>query len=458
MRPLLILFLASCLLQPASGAERPNILFFLVDDLGWADLACYGSTFHETPHLDQLARDGVRFTDAYCAASICSPTRASLMTGKHPVRVDITDWIPGQSGPGKKLVTPQDMDHLKLEEFTIAEALKEGGYQTFYTGKWHLGGKGFGPDKQGFDVYYDPHRNSSKGSPGKGRTTGRKHGTIDITRETRKFITANKDKPFFAYVAYYDVHTPIIAEKRYLEHYTKKAAKLGPSPAPIKEHDGLSRPRQDNAALATMVQAVDDSVGELLAHLDELGIADNTCVIFYSDNGGLCTKKTVGPGCNLPLRASKGWLYEGGIRVPLIVRLPGKKHAGMMPNEYVTSTDFYPTLLSLAGLPLKPKQHVDGRSFMGILNGAKERRAPRSLYWHYPHYHGSTWAPGAAIRDGDWKLIEFYHYGGYELYNLREDPGERNNLAKQYPDRAKGLLHKLHLWQKELGAKMPVAP
>jgi arylsulfatase A-like enzyme len=206
------------------------------------------------------------------------------------------------------------------------------------------------------------------------------------------------------------------------------------------------------------VQAVDDSVGELLAHLDELGIADNTCVIFYSDNGGLCTKKTVGPGCNLPLRASKGWLYEGGIRVPLIVRLPGKKHAGMMPNEYVTSTDFYPTLLSLAGLPLKPKQHVDGRSFMGILNGAKARRAPRALYWHYPHYHGSTWAPGAAIRDGDWKLIEFYHYGGYELYNLREDPGERNNLAKQYPDRAKGLLHKLHLWQKELGAKMPVAP
>ncbi|MEO1843958.1 MAG: sulfatase-like hydrolase/transferase, partial [Akkermansiaceae bacterium] len=165
MRPLLILFLASCLLQPAPGAERPNILFFLVDDLGWADLACYGSTFHETPHLDQLARDGVRFTDAYCAASICSPTRASLMTGKHPVRVDITDWIPGQSGPGKKLVTPQDMDHLKLEEFTIAEALKEGGYQTFYTGKWHLGGKGFGPDKQGFDVYYDPHRNSSKRAP-----------------------------------------------------------------------------------------------------------------------------------------------------------------------------------------------------------------------------------------------------------------------------------------------------
>ena len=457
MRTLLPLLLASGLLLPASGAERPNILFLLVDDLGWADLACYGSTFHETPHLDQLAKDGVRFTDAYCAASICSPTRASLMTGKHPVRVEITDWIPGGGGKDQKLRTPEDRHELKLEEVTIAEALQAGSYRTFYTGKWHLGGKGFGPDQQGFEVYYDPHQNSSKGSPGRGKTTGRKHATLDLTRETKKFITAHQDEPFFAYVAYYDIHTPIIAEKKYLAHYQAKAAKLGPAPTAIKEHEGLSRPRQDNASLATMVQAVDDSVGDLLAHLDTLNLARNTYVFFYSDNGGLCTKKTVGPGCNLPLRASKGWLYEGGIRVPLIVRMPDRKRAGSAPTQYVTSTDFYPTLLDLAGLPPRPKQHPDGRSFTGILNGTKERQAPRALYWHYPHYHGSTWTPGAAIRDGDWKLIEFYHYGGYELYNLRDDLAESRDLAPDEPERARGLLHKLHLWQRELGAKLPAA-
>lgn len=437
------------------AGKKPNILFLLVDDLGWADLACYGSTFHETPHLDQLAKNGLRFTDAYCAASICSPTRASLMTGKHPVRLDITDWIPGQSRKGSKLTTPQDTHQLPLEEVTIAEALKDGGYKTFYTGKWHLGGEAFAPDKQGFDVYYDPHKNPSKGSPGQGKTTGRRHATTDLTRETKNFITANKDQPFFAYVSYFDIHTPIIAEKKYLAHYQQKSSKLGPSPNPIKEHDGLSRPRQDNPALASMVQTVDDSVGELVAHLEELGIDDNTCIIFFSDNGGLATKRRPGPGCNLPLRASKGWLYEGGIRVPLIIRLPGKKRAGAAPTEPVMSTDFYPTLLTMAGLPLRPKQHSDGRDFTGILLGAKERKSRRPLFWHYPHYHGSTWAPGAAVRDGKWKLIEFYHYETYELYDLSTDLGEQTDLKDQHPEIAKSMRQKLKLWQTELGAKMP---
>ncbi|MAT46805.1 MAG: arylsulfatase [Verrucomicrobiaceae bacterium] len=460
---ILRLILTCCLLPcPGSMAEnpgksaRPSFLFLLVDDLGWADLGCYGSTFHETPHLDRLAREGVRFTDAYTAASICSPTRASIMTGKHPVRVNITDWIPGSSGKGQKLQTPADKHHLPLEEVTIAEALKEGGYSTFYTGKWHLGGKPFSPDKQGFDEYYDPHQDPSKGSPGRGKTTGRKHATTDLTRETKEFIHRNSGRPFFACLSYYDIHTPIIAERKYEAHYKRKAAMLGPSPRPITEHDGRSRPRQDNAALASMVQAVDDSVGDLVQHLGSLGILENTYIFFFSDNGGLCTKRSVGPGCNLPLRASKGWLYEGGIRVPLIVRQPGKKNAGSQPTDCVLSTDIYPTLLALAGLPPRPSQHADGASFESLLTGGKTNTHPRSLYWHYPHYHGSTWTPGAAIRDGDWKLIEFYHYGKVELYNLSEDLGEANDLAAKLPERTRVLRQKLKDWQRDMGARMPL--
>lgn len=446
----------------ASGGEtahsKPNFLFLLVDDLGWADLACYGSTFHETPHLDKLAGEGIRFTNAYTAASICSPTRASIMTGRHPVRVNITDWIPGSSGKGRKMKTPLDDHHLPLEEVTIAEALKEGGYSTFYTGKWHLGGEPFGPDKQGFDEYYDPHQDPSKGSPGRGKTTGRKHATTDLTRETKQFIRRHRDRPFFACLAYYDIHTPIIAERKYEAHYNRKAAMLGPSPRPITEHDGRSRPRQDNAALASMVQAVDDSVGDLVQHLGSLGILENTYIFFFSDNGGLCTKRGVGPGCNLPLRASKGWLYEGGIRVPLIVRMPTRKSAGLQPTAPVLSTDIYPTLLSLSGLPLRPEQHLDGRSFVDLLNGKIQASGSRTLYWHYPHYHGSMWTPGAAIRKDNWKLIQFYHFNKVELYNLREDLGESTDLSRVHPRITESLLDDLKNWQKQLGASIPVAP
>ena len=452
-----ILVLSSGLIARNSGKEaKPNFLFLLVDDLGWADLACYGSTFHETPHLDRLAREGVRFTDAYTAASICSPTRASLMTGKHPVRVNITDWIPGSSGKGRKLRTPLDDHHLALEEVTIAEALREGGYSTFYTGKWHLGGAQFSPDKQGFEQYYDPHENPSKGSPGSGTTTGRKHGTIDLTRETKKFITERRNAPFLAFLSYYDIHTPIIPENKYHAHYRDKAAQLGPSPTAIREHDGRSRPRQDNAALATMVQSVDDSVGSLVTHLASLGILENTYIFFFSDNGGLATKHGMGPGCNLPLRASKGWLYEGGIRVPLIVRMPDRRNAGLEPTTPVVSTDIYPTLLSLAGLPLRPEQHRDGQSFVGLMNGTGRDSAPRKLYWHYPHYHGSMWTPGAAIRKGDWKLIQFYHFDKLELYDLRKDLGESTDLSAAHPEVTQTLLTELLKWQEKLGASIPV--
>jgi len=378
------------------------------------------------------------------------------MTGKHPVRVNITDWIPGSSGKGRRLKTPSDDHHLPLEEVTIAEALKEGGYSTFYTGKWHLGGTQFSPDKQGFEKYYDPHENPSKGSPGNGTTTGRKHGTIDLTRETKKFITESKNAPFLAFLSYYDIHTPIIPENRYHAHYRDKAARLGPSPIAIREHDGRSRPRQDNAALATMVQSVDDSVGALVTHLASQGILENTYIFFFSDNGGLATKQGVGPGCNLPLRASKGWLYEGGIRVPLIVRMPKRRSAGLQLSTPVLSTDIYPTLLSLAGLPLRPEQHMDGQSFVGLMNGKVKDSAARTLYWHGPHYHGSMWTPGAAIRKGDWKLIQFYHFDKLELYNLREDLGESTDLSAAHPETAQTLLAELLKWQERLGASIPV--
>lgn len=466
MRIVLLTLLSTCLATlPTTAADHPNVVFFLVDDLGWADLGCYGSTLHETPHIDALAKSGLRFTDAYTAASICSPTRAAIMTGKHPVRVNITDWIPGSGkGNGRKLTTPEDLHQLPLEEFTIGEAFQEAGYATFYTGKWHLGGREFAPDKQGFETYYDPHKNSAKGSPGKGKTTSRPHGTIDLTRETIKFIKAQTEaehpKPFFVYLAYYDVHTPIVPNVDRLAYYQNKVAKLGPSPVAIPEHDGFSRPRQDNAAYATMIEVVDRSVGQILRTLEELKIADHTIVVFYSDNGGLCTlgggrKKAGGPTCNLPLRASKGWLYEGGIRVPLIIRLPGAKSVGTTTAYPATSMDLYPSLLNLAGLDPRPTQHVDGHSLLELIQGNHPPTRRPTLYWHYPHYHGSTWTPGAAIRDAQWKLVEFYHYGGHELYDLSKDPGETNNLATTNPEKAQALLKKLHAWQKDLQAGLP---
>jgi arylsulfatase A-like enzyme len=448
-----------------SAAEKPNFVFFLVDDLGWADVGCFGSTFHETPSIDALAASGMKFTNAYAAASICSPTRASIMTGRHPVRVNITDWIPGQkAGEKGKFLQVEDRDDLALEETTIAEALKEAGYATFFAGKWHLGNEGHWPTDQGFDINIGGHdRGSPPGgyySPWKNPVLKEKHEgeylTERLTEESIAFMKRrNAEKPFLLYLSYYNVHTPIQAYKKRIELYESKAAKLFPDPAePIVEHNGLSRSRQDNPEFASMVHAVDDSVGAILKSLDELGLADNTVVFFFSDNGGLCTKKTPGPTCNLPLRSGKGWLYEGGIREPMIVRAPGATEAGSVCETPVISMDFFPTMLELAGLNLQPKLHADGQSLVPLLNGVKPD-GPRQLVWHYPHYHGSTWAPGAAIREGDWKLIEFWETDQVELYNLAEDIGERKDLAEQNREKVADLAKKLETWQKEIGAKMP---
>lgn len=465
---LFFLLISSCLgitSVQAAEAKQPNFVFFLVDDLGWADLTCYGSTFHETPNIDAFASSGMKFNQAYTACPVCSPTRASILTGRHPVRVDVTDWIPGNSNTGKFLQV-HDRDNLALDEVTIAEVLKGEGYQTFFAGKWHLGDEGYWPTDQGFETNIGGNH---KGSPPGGYYAPWKNPTLQakqdgeylterLTEESVNFLeTRDQEKPFFLYLCYYNVHTPITPYKKRVEHFQEKAKKTfdGNTPSTV-EHDGQSRARQDNADYASMVAAVDQSVGEILDKLEELKLDENTVVCFFSDNGGLCTlgKNRVAPTSNLPLRSGKGWLYEGGVRSPMIVRAPGMTTAGSVSEATVVSTDFFPTMLDLAGLPLQPKLHADGQSLISLLEGEKSPEV-RTLYWHYPHYHGSTWTPGASIRDGDWKLIEFYEYDEVELYNLAKDPGEQNDLSKSLPEKTTELREKLKAWQKKMNAKMP---
>lgn len=450
----------------AAEAPHPNIVFLLADDLGWADLGCYGSTFYETPNIDRLAREGVRFNTYYTAGSICSPTRASLMTGKYPVRTGITDYIPGMKIPPNSRFNPAPTKMvLDPHEFTLGRAFRAAGYQTFYVGKWHLGPTSDGLQDYGFDHYAstpdandEDARPSGKTKAGKSRnakSSSRAESTSLFTKAAIDFMEKrDPSKPFFLMLSYVDVHTPIHARADTIEHYRAREAALPPAPSPIPEHHALTRPRQDDAAYASVVATVDKSVAQIRQQLEALGLSHNTIVVFASDNGGLSTHKAPGPTNNSPLRAGKGWLYEGGIRAPLIVHLPAAANEGTVCDVPIISTDIYPTFLDLAGLPLRPEQHVDGVSVASLIRG-KEAPARSTFYWHYPHYHGSTWAPGAAIRDGDWKLIEFYDPQSVELYNLRMDASERQNLASENPARVKELLDKLHTWQKSSGAIMP---
>ena len=478
MKSILFLVLA-CLVFPMAGVlngwsatsdtAHPNFLFLLVDDLGWADTGPYGSRYHLTPNIDRLAAGGARFTQGYAACPVCSPTRASIMTGRHPVRVDITDWIPGaranaRSNPRFQHV--DDRDHLALEEVTIAEVLKVEGYQTFFAGKWHLGSDGALPTDQGFDINIGGF---SKGSPPGGyyapwtnpylkANQDGEYLTERLTQETISFINKrNPGQPFFAFLSYYNVHTPIQPyKKEHRKYIDRKREFYGDSKVEtIPEHEGQSRARQDNPEYASMVAAVDVSVGDLLDSLESLGLDDNTVIFFFSDNGGLCTTGRGGPTSNLPLRSGKGWLYEGGIREPMLIRAPGVTSPGSVIDEAVISTDFFPTILELAGLDLRPDLHADGVSLIPLLSGA-DSLPSRDLFWHYPHYHGSTWKPGAAIRSGDWKLIEFYEYGKSELYNLASDPGESTDLIQTFPGIANDLKVRLASWQKSMNARMPV--
>ncbi|MBL7134878.1 MAG: sulfatase [Phycisphaerae bacterium] len=443
---------------------RPNFIFILVDDLGWADLGCYGSTFYETPNLDKLAAGGMRFTDAYAACPVCSPTRASIMAGKYPARIGLTNWLSGRIR--KKLIGAPYIKQMPLEEVTLAEALKAGGYKTGFVGKWHLGGKPYWPEHQGFDVnvagcqagspiggYFAPWGNPRMKDGPRGQ-----YLTDRLTDEGLKFIDANRERPFLLYQSYHTVHTPIQGKKELIAKYAAKAAKLKPAKAKgdLPEADYKARQVQNHATYAAMVESMDSNIGRILAKLDGLKLAGRTVVIFMSDNGGLSTSRGRGraPTSNVPLRAGKGWVYEGGIREPMIVKWPGVTKPGSTCGEPVISTDFYPTMLEMASLELRPKQHVDGVSMVPLLKGGKSL-GRKAIFWHYPHYSPQGGRPACAVRAGEFKLLEFFEDNHWEMYDLKDDIGEKNDLSAKMPAKAGELTKMLHDWLKAVGAKMP---
>jgi arylsulfatase A len=452
----LAIALGLLLAGPALAAEPapPNFVFILADDLGWADLGCYGSKFHESPHLDKLAAQGMRFTNAYAACNVCSPTRASIMTGKYPARLHLTDWLPGRADrPSQKLLRPKITQFLPLEEVSLGRALKPAGYTSASIGKWHLGGPDHSPERHGFDLnviggsrgsppgYFYPYR-LPKGSPP--LFPDSKEGeclTERLTLEAEKFIEAHKDRPFFLYLAHHAVHIPLEARKEVIAKYQARA----------KPNEG-----QNSPVYAAMVESLDDSVGRVMKKLDDLKLAERTVLVFTSDNGGLHVRE--GPHTpatsNAPLQAGKGYNYEGGIREPLIVRWPGVVKAGSVCATPVLSMDFYPTFLELAGLKGDPKHVPDGVSLVALLKGTGEPKRT-ALFWHYPHYSNQGGKPSGAVRQGDWKLIDFYEDGKRELYNLADDIGEKNDLSAKMPDRTKELAKLLDDWRKDVKAQMP---
>jgi arylsulfatase A-like enzyme len=449
--------------RTATAAARPNLVFVLVDDMGWTDTGCYGSTFYQTPNIDRLAATGVRFTSAYAACPVCSPTRASIMSGKYPARLHLTDWIPGENR-GEILKPLPFLQELPLEEVTLAEVLHAAGYRTCHVGKWHLGASRYYPEHQGFDInvagndwgspkagYFSPYKmpNLSEGPAGE-------HLSERLTTEALKFLDTCGDRPFFLNLWHYAVHQPIQAPEQIVQRYRARLAEMPADSGPEfgVEHDRKNRLRQTRPDYAALVETVDTSVGRVLDKLDQMGVSDRTIVILFSDNGGLSTAGTY-PTANRPLRAGKGWLYEGGIREPLIVRWPGHSRAGTTCETPVISTDFYPTMLQMAGLPARPAQHRDGESFAALVEGRS--RAPRrnAIFWHYPHYHTSGHRPAGAVRIGDFKLIEFYEDMHVELYDLRHDPSEQEDLSEKFPERAAKLRKMLHDWRKQVRAAMP---
>lgn len=476
-RRLLAGFLALCLsLATAVSAadEKLNFLFILADDLGYMDVGFNNAnTFYETPNLDLLAASGMVFTDFYAACQVCSPTRASILTGKYPARSNTTNFF---SGRRAGTFLPADFEtHMALEEVTLAEALKEHNYRTFFAGKWHLGPKGYWPTDQGFDInmgggvnglprsYFSPYRNVENlpaGPEGEFLTNR-------LATESVKFLDGVKQIPFLLYLSFHSVHTPLQAPKDLIAKYEAKAKKLGRTNdkgrwGTIREVDPklkLKGPRklrirQDHATYAAMVESLDTAVGRVLDRLNELGLKDNTAVIFMSDNGGVSTSEGW-PTSNLPYKGAKGWMYEGGIREPVVIRWPGVTPPGTRCNVPAISTDFYPTMLDMAGFTQKGEQHVDGKSLVPLLRNpfAKFRRGP--IFWHYPHYANQGGFPASAIRDGDYKLIQDLEDGAVELYNLIDDPEEHNNLEQLESDRAEEMLASLKAWRKEVAA-MPL--
>jgi len=459
--------------KPHASHRSPNVLFFLVDDLGWKDIGCNGSSFYETPHIDQLADSGMFFSNCYAASPVCSPTRASILTGKYPNRFQITTYINprGSNQPENwkrdtPLLPSAYRDHLPLEEVTLAEAFRQAGYRTFFAGKWHLGGTGFLPQDQGFDVnvgghaaggpyggkkYFSPYGNPQMEDGPEGE-----HLPDRLASEAISFIDDCQGEPFFAYVSFYSVHTPLIARDDLKSKYQTKAKQPQFEQTEWgRERNRKVRLTQNHATYAAMVEAMDLAVGKVLGHLQKSGLDDNTIVVFMSDNGGLSTSEGH-PTSNLPLRGGKGWLYEGGIREPMIIRWPGVAQAGSNCDHPVISTDFYPTLLQATGRPLQPQQHRDGVSLVPLLQG-KSTLPGRALYWHFPHYGNQGSSPSAAVQDGGLKLIRDFETGQHQLFNLTDDQGEKNNLANQQAHAAdrNRLASILDQWLEETDSRFP---
>lgn len=454
------------------STPRPNILFILIDDLGWRDLVCTGSDFYETPHIDELARCGMRFDNAYASAPVCSPTRASLLSGKYPARVGVTQYIGGHA-VGKLLDVPYH-HNLPLNEVSLATALGEGGYQTWHVGKWHLGNDLTRPEVHGFDRnigggqfgmprkgYFSPHNlpNLNEGPEGE-------YLTDRLTDEAIKLIQdRDPDRPFFLNLWHYAVHVPIEAPADLIEKYREKARSMGRDPEtdfvegeffPLqqKRHERITRrSRQSDPVYAAMIENLDTNIGRVLSALEDSGELDNTLVIFTSDNGGLSTAEGA-PTCNAPLAEGKGWMYEGGNRVPMVINWPGVTAPGSASSEAITSPDIYPTLLSAAGLPPRPKQHVDGVDFSPLLRGNEDfKRGP--IFWHYPHYSNQGDTPGSAVVHGDWKLIEYFEDGRTELYNLSDDVSENHDQSAAQPEIRDRLRGELTAWRQSVEALIP---
>lgn len=437
----------------AAATEKPNIVFLLVDDLGYGDFGCYGARFYETPNIDKLAAEGMRFTNAYAACTVCSPSRAAILSGRCPARLHLTDWIAGHNQPKAKLKIPDWKMKLDHERTLLPEALRDGGYATGFFGKWHLMPNGqpdmkeHFPTDHGFEINVGGREWGQPKGPGKyfspfgmpGLDDGKPgdYLTDKLTDAALGFITANAGKkPFLLYFSHYTLHSPLMAPPALVEKYKRKAEGF------VKTKNELLNPVR-----AGMVESLDNSVGRIVAKLEELGIADNTLIVLTGDNGGDHPETTGG------LRDFKGWSHEGAVREPLIAKWPGKIAKGATREEMVIGMDFYPTFLELAGMELLPEEHKDGISIAPLLTGEGKATERDTLYWHYPHYHRTK--PYGAIREGNWKLIEFFENGELELFDLKSDPAERKNLAKEKSEKAAELLAKLKAWRVSVDAQMP---
>jgi arylsulfatase A len=438
----LLTVLSGCDPNTSTLVKQPNIVFILVDDLGIHQLGCYGSSFYETPSIDKLARDGMKFNSAYAASTVCSPTRASIMTGKYPARLHLTDYIPGNAPQDTLLSVPDWTKQLLLDEITIAEVLKTAGYATGHFGKWHLNkdknyeaGRPGDPGSQGFDDVLCTHK---PGAGAAGPYADDWHHVREITERALSFIENNRGKPFFCYIAHNSIHAPEIEKQGQIDKY--------------KEKYGAETGGRNNPVQAAMLETLDESIGIIMRRLNDLELEDNTVFIFFSDNGQLGVKS------GLPYRGSKGDLYEGGIRMPLIIRWPGVVKPASTCEALVISNDFFPTFSELGNVKMEIKD-IDGVSLVPVLIDPQKKLSRPALYWHYPHYHGSGLGPMGAVRQGAYKLIEWYEKtifgtdGSMELYNLENDPAEQINLADSLPDIVSKMSHDLQSWRLLVGAQ-----